>query len=244
MIISIPQRSFAWGKAGHGIVAEIAFSFLDTGTRTAIRQYLGTTTIEDASTWMDDMRSDHSYDYMKPWHYVNIEKGKEYVETKDGNIINALNKAISELEHRGNMSNDDIKKDLMIIFHLTGDLHMPLHVGYEDDKGGNTVQVKYLGRPVNLHRVWDTEIIESEKITADDCLHHIKDFNKKEINDFKKIDVVNWIQEPRSLLGDVYDFKDGTIDQVYIDKNKKVVEDQLLVAGIRLSAVLTEIFKS
>jgi glycopeptide antibiotics resistance protein len=60
LIISVPQRSFAWGKTGHGIVAEIAFSFLDTNTKTAVRQYLGATTIEDASTWMDDMRSDHS----------------------------------------------------------------------------------------------------------------------------------------------------------------------------------------
>jgi hypothetical protein len=181
---------------------------------------------------------------MKTWHYVNIEKGKEYVETKDGNIINALNKAISELEHRDKMSNDDIKKDLMIIFHLTGDLHMPLHVGYEGDKGGNTIQVKYLDRPVNLHRVWDTEIIESEKISANDCLQQMNNFSKKEIKAFRKIDVENWIQEPRSLLDRVYDFKDNAIDQAYIDKNKKIVEEQLLIAGIRLSAVLEQIFKS
>ncbi len=244
LIISVPQRSFAWGKIGHGIVAEIAFHFLDSSTKDAVHKYLGSTTIEEASTWMDDMRSDHSYDYMKSWHYVNIEKGQAYTETKDGNVINALNKAITELEHRDNMSKDDIKKDLMIIFHLTGDLHMPLHVGYEEDKGGNDIHVKYLGKPTNLHRVWDTEIIESEKITPNDCLAQLKNFNKSEIDGLKKIDVENWTHEPRSLLTNVYAFKDDTIDQAYIDKNKKVVEMQLLIAGIRLSSVLEQIFKS
>ena len=193
---------------------------------------------------MDDVRGDHSYDYMKTWHYVNMEKGKGYEPTKDGNIINALNKAIGELEHRENMSKDDIRKDLMIIFHLVGDLHMPLHVGYEEDKGGNSIQVKYLDHDANLHRVWDTEIIESEKITINDCLLQLRNFNSEEIAGFKKIDVENWTHEPRALLSNVYAFKNNTIDRAYLDRNKKIVEMQLLIAGIRLSAVLEQVFKA
>jgi len=81
LIVSVPHVSFAWGKVGHGIVAEIAFSFLDKGTKEKIHKYLGKTSIEGASTWMDELRNDHRYDYMKPWHYVNIPKGKEYTET-------------------------------------------------------------------------------------------------------------------------------------------------------------------
>ena len=242
--VTLPYASFGWGKEGHGMVAEIAFTFLDSNTKAIVQQYLGNTTIEQASVWMDEMRQDHTYDYMKSWHYVNIEKGRQYQETKDGNIVNALNNAINELKNRDKLSKDDVKKNLMIVFHLAGDLHMPLHIGYGADKGGNDVKVKYLGKPANLHHVWDTEMIESEHITVNDCLLRLSSFSKPEIDALKKIDVENWIHEPRSLLNKVYDFNDDIIDQAYVDKNKKIVETQILIAGIRLSAILTEVFKS
>lgn len=244
LFLAVPHVSFAWGKVGHGIVAEIAFSLLDTGTQQKVKKYLGSTTIEGASTWMDEVRSDHKYDYMKTWHYVNIAKGTTYTDNTDENIVNALNKAITELEHRDKLNDEDIKKRLMIIFHLAGDLHMPLHCGYEDDKGGNTVEVKYLDHTSNLHRVWDTEMIESEKITANDCLPLLRNYSKQDIEALKKVDIKSWIFEPRALLSRVYDFKDGTIDQAYIEKNKKTVETQLLIAGIRLSAILQQVFNS
>ena len=65
---------FAWGKRGHGIVAEIAFYNLDDATKTKVKKYIGDMSIEQAANWMDDVRSDHKYDYMKPWHYVNVDK--------------------------------------------------------------------------------------------------------------------------------------------------------------------------
>src|SRR6202012_663631 len=102
------------------------------------------------------------------------------------------------LKHRNTLSDLDAKKDLMMLFHLVGDLHMPLHVGYSQDKGGNDVQVKYLTHPSNLHRVWDTEIIESENITANDCLMMINRFDKDEIAKIKEINTLDWIHEPRS----------------------------------------------
>ena len=64
---------------------------------------------------MDEMRSDRKYDYMSHWHYVNIEKGKQYDATKDDNIIYALNNAISKLEHKDKLSEEEIKKNLMIM---------------------------------------------------------------------------------------------------------------------------------
>ena len=199
---------------------------------------------EQASTWMDDVRKDKQYDYMKPWHYVNIEKGNKYVETKEDNIINALNKAITELEHKDKMSNSEIKQDLLVIFHLVEDLHMPLHAGYGADKGGNTVHVQYIGHDANLHWVWDNEIIVTEGISTNDCLARLSLFNKKEVSRLKKIDIEEWMKESRALLPNVYDFKDNIIDQAYDDKNKTIIEDQLLIAGVRLSAVLEKVFGS
>ena len=72
----------------------------------------------------------------------------------------------------------------------------------------------------------------------------MKNYSKQDIAALKKTDIKGWIHEPRALLGQVYDFKDGTIDQAYVDKNKKTVETQLLIAGIRLSAILEQVFNS
>jgi hypothetical protein len=225
-------------------VGDIAFSYLDKKTKKEVRKYLGTLTPGEAANWMDEVRKDHKYDYMKTWHYVNIEKGKEYAATKEDNIVNALNKSISALEHKDQLNEDQIRMHLLIIFHLVGDFHQPLHTGYETDRGGNSVQVTFINHSSNLHRVWDSEIIEKERISADDCMALCKNFSTQQMEQLKTINVESWLQQPRALLGDVYAFPDNTIDEKYAEKNKSIVEQQLLIAGIRLSAVLEHLFKS
>ena len=232
----------AWGRKGHTIVTDIAYTRLDSLAQKALAKYLDGMTHEEAGNWMDDMRSNHKYDHMKPWHYVNIEKGTTYSPNTDANIVNTIDKAITALEHSDKMKDDDIKFNILLLCHLVGDFYMPLHVGYANDKGGNEVQVKYLNNPSNLHKVWDTDIIESERITLNDCLLRLNTFTKRDIDQFSTLNAATWITEPRALLDRVYDFQDNTIDQAYIDRNKKTVEDQLLIAGIRLGAVLQHLF--
>jgi len=240
-----PKQSYGWGNKGHAMVSEIAFSFLDNGTKARVQKVLGAMTIEEAGNWMDNLRSDHNYDYMKTWHYLNLDKGAQYVPNTDNNIINALAKAIDALDHKSKLNDSEIKANVLIVFHLVGDMTMPLHVGYGADRGGNTIQVTYEGHTSNLHRVWDSEIIEREKITTEDCLAFYKTMGKEEINENEKINVQDWMNEPRALLDNVYNIPAGNaIDQAYIDRNKSIVEQQLVVAGIRLAAVLQEVFKA
>lgn len=65
------SSAFAWGSRGHHIVAEIAFRFLASADKEKIMSYLNDMTIEDASTWLDEIRSDPKYVYTAPWHYVD-----------------------------------------------------------------------------------------------------------------------------------------------------------------------------
>jgi hypothetical protein len=48
---------------------------------------------------------------------------------------------------------------LRFLVHLVGDLHQPLHVGDNGDRGGNDVPVTWEGRSTNLHSVWDSSIL-------------------------------------------------------------------------------------
>ena len=40
---------------------------------------------------------------------------------------------------------------LKYLVHFVGDVHQPLHAGYQDDKGCNTYQLQVLMRGTNLH---------------------------------------------------------------------------------------------
>ncbi len=234
---------YAWGREGHIIVAEIAKKYLNQNVQDSVQKYLGNMYFAEAATWMDDVRKDHNYDYMKTWHYVNVEKDKTYVKTSEENVITKLELVIGELSEKSKHSDKEINTDLKILFHLVGDLHMPLHVGYGSDKGGNGVSVTILGRQSNLHRVWDTDIIEAKKLTADDCLKLISAYTPAEIKAIQKVDVIAWMNESRSLLDAVYDLKGDVIDKEYINKSTPLIAKQLSRAGLRLAAVLNETFK-
>ena len=55
--------SFGWGAVGHKIVADVAKSYVGKDIQDSVNKYLGDMTWESASTWMDEMRSNHQYDY-------------------------------------------------------------------------------------------------------------------------------------------------------------------------------------
>ena len=59
IVLIQPEKSFAWGEAGHRIIVEIAFKYISGNTRSNIIHYLNGTTIEQASIWMDQQRSNH-----------------------------------------------------------------------------------------------------------------------------------------------------------------------------------------
>lgn len=236
-----PFKTVAWGKKGHALVAEVALSYLDENTKKIVLQYLDGTTIEDAANWMDNIKSDHSYDYMKPYHYANFEKGENVVETSGDNIIYQLDQTIKELQNKKNLSKDEIKTKIQIIFHLIGDLHQPLHVGYGIDKGGNRIQINYNDKGTNLHSFWDSGIIESKKITLQDCLNSNK-FSKKEIEKLQEINIINWSVESRLLLDKIYNTNGNKIAEEYVNSNTPLIETQILKAGIRLAAVLKQAF--
>ena len=50
---------------------------------------------------------------------------------------------------------------LRFLVHLVGDLHQPLHVGENQDRGGNALQVRFFWRGTNLHHLWDSLILEN-----------------------------------------------------------------------------------
>lgn len=241
--ILLSHYSFGWAAKGHKIVALIAKQCLTQPIIDSVQSYLGTMSFEDAAVWMDVIKSDHQYDNLKPWHYVNVDRDKTYVREagKDNNVIEALRTSIKTLTDRKSPYRKKLDFDIKVLFHLVGDIHQPLHCGYGEDRGGNDIDVKFLGQHTNLHEVWDNAIIEYTGITVSDCLKTANDMSAEEKKQIQTLDVEVWAKEARELLPGVYDF-DKKIGKDYAEKNKPVIEKQLAKAGIRLAYVLHQAF--
>ena len=237
--------AYSWGHQGHRLVALIARSQLDDRVIETINFYLRGMSWEDAACWMDDVKNDPKYDEMKTWHYVNIEKDKTYVQTKEANIINKLEYCIRMLQYRIYQSEDVVHETLKLLFHLVGDVHQPLHCGYDEDRGGNDVRLYLVQKETNLHKVWDWEIIENKKIDMWHCAKLLvgMKLTAKKRTEIEKVDVLAWVNESRVLLPAVYATNGNKIDQNYIDANTPVVESQIVKAGLRLAALLNKYFK-
>ena len=247
LLFHLPYFSFAWGAKGHHIVAEVAFHYLDDSTKARVLRDLGKMSMEEASTWMDDMRENSFYDYMKPWHYINIEKGQTYKPVAtDRNILIILNSAMNDINHRDSVKQKQLQEDLYYLFHLIGDFHQPLHDGYGVDRGGNDINVSFRFKTygTNLHKVWDFEIIDANSITIDSVLALYPSYSAQDITNIQTINLTKWLNESRSYLDEVYNFKDNFIDQAYVDKNAVFIEKQLLFAGLRLAAILKAAYGS
>jgi hypothetical protein len=238
------SKSYGWGKRGHELVAQIAFKFLDDSTQQIVKKYLGNLSIEEAANWMDDERSNSYYNYMRTWHYLDMDKGESYTPSTERNILTVLHSAIVELKDYKTMKRKDVKYRLLLIFHLIGDLHQPLHTGYAIDKGGNTVQVTSPYVSGNLHSVWDSQIIEYKNITLDSCMQTYAALDTTEVAEIKKINELKWMYSSRSLLDTVYSFQNDFLDKNYVDSNAEVIKKQLVMGGLRLASLLSSIFSS
>ena len=244
LLILKTSATFAWGRVGHIMVAEIAMGYLNKGVKDSVQKYLGKMTFGEAGTWMDDVRSNKKFNYMKTWHYADVGRDSDYTETGEENAVNTIEKAMSELRNKGKLTPEQINMDLKLLFHLIGDLHQPLHCGYRDDKGGNNVDVEFNFVTTNLHSTWDTKIIEYK---LEDVQKGVTEFCKKltpaDKTKYQKIDVVAWFRDSRAYLPLAYDMNKGVIQEEYMKKALPVIEKQLVVAGLRLASILNEMFK-
>jgi hypothetical protein len=161
LILTAPLSASAWGTKGHRVVASIGEDRLTPEARREVTNLLDPgTTLADISTWADEVRSGRPNS--GPWHYVNIPRGASgYNAQRDcgrGCVVSAIEQSLRLLQDptKGKAIRQEALK---WVVHLVADLHQPLHA-ITDDRGGNDVPVRFFGLPSNLHRVWDSEIID------------------------------------------------------------------------------------
>lgn len=238
-------ESEKWGVTGHRSVGEIAEQYLTPLAKMEIKSVLGDQSLAMASTWMDEIRSDSAYDYTHAWHWVTIPDGMNYAETEknpDGDLVKALNDVIADLK-KGNLSATEEQEKLKMLIHLVGDIHQPLHVGTGKDRGGNDVDVEWFWEPSNLHRVWDSGMIDHSKLSYTEFAESVNHPTKEELRKWQTTGVLDWAQESMQLRDQVYNLpQDRQLGYEYEYKHFHIVEKRILQAGVRLADLLNEIY--
>lgn len=236
---------FAWGKQGHRIVGEIAQRHLNNKAQKAVIRVLSQENLAMASTWMDFIKSDPDYRYMSPWHYVNVPKGKKYEDvtpSEKGDAIAIMERLIRELKS-GKFTDEDEQFALRCLIHLVGDIHQPLHAGYASDLGGNRVRLGWFRSKTNLHRVWDSEIIDYQALSYTEYATWIDTMPADSVAKWQASSVRDWAQESMIYRDVTYDIpRDSTLRYRYNFDHKALLEHRLQQAGIRLAHTLNEIY--
>ena len=236
--------SFGWGATGHRATGHIAEKYLSKKARKELRKILGQENLAMVSTWMDEIRSNRAYDHTHDWHWVTIPDGMTYEQTEknpNGDIIQTLGRLVAELK-QGGLDAKTKAEHVKMIAHLIGDIHQPLHVGKEGDKGGNDVRVTWFRNNSNLHRVWDSDIINGTQLSYTELAHSLGKPDKETFEKWQKATVLDWAIESMSYRERIYNIGDGNLSYEYSYQNYDVVKLRILQAGIRMAAVFNDIF--
>lgn len=238
------MESFGWGATGHRATGLIAEQYLTAKAKKKIAKILEMESLAIVSTWMDEIRSDSAYNYSTDWHWTTIPDGKRYEDIEgnpDGKVVMMIEKIMEELKARKLLPKQE-REYLKMLIHMVGDIHQPLHVGKPGDRGGNDVKLKWFGSNSNLHRVWDSEMIDDSKLSYTELAQSFVKPDKVTRAKWQKASVREWALESMSYRDRVYDIGSGNLSYQYGFKYFSIAKLRMLQAGVRLAGLLNEIY--
>lgn len=243
LLIPAPVKAYdgEWGKTGHRVIGQIAQDHLTPSALRAVTELLDGETLATVSTYADEIRSNSAYDGFKKWHYVNMPLDKKYeeVEHTQDNIVIAIERCVDAIKG-GALTKEQKAFHLKFLVHLVGDIHQPLHVGRAEDYGGNKIYVEFFKDGTNIHRVWDTDMIENFNMSYTEISEYLQSYKKQ---DFAQGNAICWANESQEIVKKVYEIEVGDqLSYSYIYNNFYIVKDRLYRAGIRLANLINSIY--
>ena len=236
-----------WSKTGHRVVGEVAEQHLSKKAKRAIESLLDGESLAAVANFGDEIKSDRAYRKFSAWHYVNIPFGKTYAEIEKneyGDLVQGVNTCLEIIKNEKS-SKEDKAFYLKFLVHLIGDLHQPMHVGRGEDKGGNDIQLQWFGSGTNLHRVWDSNMINENGMSFTELATEYPEMSKEQIKFLQSGSLLDWVEESHLLAEKVYaSVEPGEkLSYRYSYDWWDTAADQLQKGGVRLAAVLNEAFK-
>ncbi len=248
-----PAPAWAWGFLGHKIAGQIAWDRLNPNARKAVQELLDPgQTLSSASTWADEVRKDHPE--AATWHYVNVpiteEKYLPKFEDPKGGVVSRI---IHFQKVLADPSTPRLQRQeaLKFLVHFVQDMHQPVHVGHRSDRGGNQLQVQFFDKGSNLHRVWDSDLLEHSKRSQADYVRTLEArITPALAADWSQGTIEDWANESLKIARGAYtqpevagELRSGAkLSQPYYEANLPIAEQRIEQAGVRLAVVLNAIF--
>jgi hypothetical protein len=249
-LLCFAPRALAWGREGHQIVAELAQRQLHPAELAEVRRLLAgesDPSLAGVANWADELRDGDPErgKLTSRWHFINFPRGdcafSAARDCPDGNcVVAAINRQFLVLSD-ARRPDAERAEALKFLVHFLGDVHQPLHAGFGDDRGGNDFQVNIGDEGSNLHKVWDSKIIETRepdfRVYADQLAKRSPlPFDTTGRSDRPAVD---WAQESCRLVS-AKDFYPPShkIGAAYYRQNQAVVDMRLRQAGKRLADML------
>jgi hypothetical protein len=243
--LSCAPAALAWGPLGHRIVARLAEAQLTPRAKVEEEKLLavrGENYLDQVANWADDLRDTDPvlYRRTRKLHYLNFQSGDCLYDPprdcRNGDcVVAAIAKYSSILADRSN-SPAGRAQALAFVVHFIGDVHQPLHAGYRHDAGGNDFQVRWQGQGTNLHRIWDSAMLDDAHLST-------AQYTRRLLAERTPIATggtpAEWAQESCRIDRDdgVYP-SSHVIDEAYMQRERPIAERRLRQAGARLAALL------
>lgn len=250
ILIANVEVTWAWGVTGHRVVAEIAQRHLSSKALKTVKKLTGGQPLAYWANWADFIKSDTTWRAASPWHYVDLAghlpKDQFVTQLKQLKGDNLYTKIQAlQLQLKDVHVNDAEKMiALRFLIHFVGDLGQPLHVGRDEDQGGNKIQVTWFNTPSNLHRVWDEQLIDFQQWSYTEYATVLNVVDKHHVKQWQNTPLEDWFYESHVLSDKIYDQVQPNARLSY-NYNFLFVQDlnsQLLKSGIRLAKILNDIF--
>ena len=273
LLSAVSAPAHAWGPEGHRVVGDIAERYLNAKARTEAAELLkndrladgspsGRRTLGEVASWADEIKD---FDWGRrrgSWHYDDMPlcADPEYAKyCRSGRCASAQVERqlaiLGDARARPRARNEALKW----VVHLVGDIHQPLHAANRGDRGGNQLQVSFLGvrdnppyGSLNLHALWDVHMVS--RLVADRGGERVlasAPIAESDRTAWEQGSVELWIAESHVLARDrVYamlpvatscgDRIAGVVSlgDAYYASSAPVIDLQLRKAGVRLARVL------
>lgn len=265
LLLFLPSIASAWGGTGHAIICEIAFQELEDDARNEVIRLINLDDDFDAfsesCSWADRPRK------RAPEHYLNVPRSQVVITADECPlaercVLTAIRKDLDILSDKS--QSDEMRlESLKFLGHWVGDIHQPLHVSYQDDRGANNVKTEGMCSG-SLHGVWDGCLIElvigsnstaianrlRGSVSTTDHLPFTVASPTDWANESYQITTLPetgycfmkqdgcWYSAQKRQLQDGEPHRHMRIDQDYISLNRETVERRLRQAGIRLGMLL------
>jgi hypothetical protein len=238
----------AWGGKAHDIIAHIAEQNLTPTAKAEVARLLNGRSMVYYAMWMDNIRSDGRFDFTATWHYANVDSGKTYAtmpRVETGDVLTATDLSLQKI--KSETENDSIRSMyLKFLIHLIGEIHCPMHAGRSTDRGGNDYHVIWFGDTINLHSLWDTNLLERTRRWSytEWATNLTTGLSRADIDPMQRGTPYEWFDETVVLADYVYRHtpQNRNLRFDYIYKFSPVLERQLTLGGFRLAYILNTIF--